>query len=489
MSCCKELTKKQQVFLKICSADQFKVEADIAIESMKLQGDAAKLVENEDWTGLIKLTGSMRGKALNAISRLKGLAKVSEQMLAVSCQTDTENEQFVTNLTEKLQNAKTSSEVEKALMDLGKSQSFLNDFLELAKKERKPVSVIQEHLLIDSLSTRLKYAIAIGYTGYWGGFFAAYNLNMKSYIPKRFRRSEVRQIAKQVAQLQALNEDTLTELYAVLVNGSQQDIHDKGLNILHKQEESLEWIARLVAVVSASTQAALKGKYNKMALDLGEVDLALGQAVRTWMLLTTASLYYARIGVLAETHKDVNAERKNAKKLAFDSKISNGKDVTISSLAQKGQDYHDKLVEVKGFVRNLHAIRTRDGKLLTLFTIYKPGRKETIEAAAIFEHLGHRGLINSAYVNVVGTWKQTSNISDNPTLQIERIQLSELKKQSWMDYVATAVRPWFDFYPNSHHVSWSIRPEHKGKNGMKSALTGAGEILFIRPFGAAEKGE
>ena len=76
---------------------------------------------------------------------------------------------------------------------------------------------------------------------------------------------------------------------------------------------------------------------------------------------------------------------------------------------------------------------------------------------------------------------------DSPALQVDRISLSTLSKQSWFDNMIVEVRPWFDFYPNSHNVYWSIRPEQKNTDDGTLFLEGATEPIFM-PIVISKKG-
>ncbi len=479
-----ELTIERLVMAKVTREGPWKTENDIAHKSMMLQKEVSTYTFAEDWEELISLTAEMRGKALMAMASLRGMSEFISQRPSM-CAPKT-LELMISKVEDKLKDPKLREEVEKLLADTGKPSSLIEKVLNYqVKQEEKPnmLEITNNQILPE----RLKYVVAIGYTGYWGGFHAAFNRHIQSHKTQSFSKNEVNYLSKLVSKQKNDFNKKFLQLFASLGTGSREEIYINATRILLEQEEIIPWLARLTAVICSPVQETLK--QDKVDPKLALVDLEMGKTARLWVLLTVASFYVAHIAVLPSGHKELEWAIKAARNLPFESRVPDAKNVTIGELAKRGVEYNEKFVEVHGFVRNLKAFRTRDGKLLTVLTIYEKAKGEEIKAVSIYEHLGHKGLIDTSYVVLSGIWKEKSNIADEPILQIDRIELSKLKKLSWMDYIVEAVRPWFDFYPNSHNIGWSIRPETKGKESKASTLTGAGEIEFMRPFMYKRKGD
>ncbi|MEJ2407249.1 MAG: hypothetical protein P8171_23810, partial [Candidatus Thiodiazotropha sp.] len=215
--------------------------------------------------------------------------------------------------------------------------------------------------------------------------------------------------------------------------------------------------------------------------------LQAGKLARQWALLAVLSMYSMKIALLPEDHKEVKERINDARKLPFESKISDGKNVTHSSLLENPADYKGKYIEIQGVVSGTAVTRSDDGKLLSHFSLTSPSGEEEIPVIAVYENLKHVGIIDGCYVNINGDWQTDSVLSDQPFLQLRRLSLSKLGDESWMDKMTHILNSWFELFPNGHFIHWSIGPEDKNQDDQKSPKTGGGEIIFKEKFGLTRR--
>jgi hypothetical protein len=291
-------------------------------------------------------------------------------------------------------------------------------------------------------------------------------------------------MAKRLKTEQSSVLKNLSKLYSVLRKGNRDLMLETSRDILESQEFKVIPYASLCASICALTSAVLKGEINGNAKKLGDLDLLAGKLIRSWILLVVWAFYSAQVALLPDGATKFQQIVKTARMLPLRSKRRKADAVSPKTLSVDGQNFDGKYVRVRGFVKNMTKARTQDGKFLNLFEVYEAGAEaQTARVAVIFEHMGHRGLVNTSYVELFGTWKETSPISDTPVLQLERLKLTELAKRFGFDFMLNSIRPWFDYHPNSYHAYWSVRPQKKTRGvGPGRLLTGAGEIIVIDPF-------
>lgn len=365
-----------------------------------------------------------------------------------------------------------------------KKAGVLKKFQEAAKnlKSSCPRTEV-EFPFFKTVSERSQFVVAIGYTGFWGGFHAIFNRYLEKFVPKPLSLSEINELTKKVETEQSKVSTSLFKLYSEIRKSNRDDMSQTSWDILRWQEENLRLLSTLCASICGSTRAVLNGELDGDAKKLGQIDLLAGKLARSWILLIVWALYVAYLALLPEGNKVFMQTVKTARRLPFKPRKKKIQLVSLKTLATEGQNFDGKYLRINGFVKNMITKRTRDGKFLNLFELYEPGsEEEAVRVAVIFEHMGHRGLVNTSYVELFGTWKETSPIADTPVLQLERLRISELRKRYGFMYMVDNIRPWFDNFPNSYHAFWSVRPQKSGSTGPETVLTGAGELIVIRPF-------
>jgi hypothetical protein len=462
-------------------ASRSRADERISIDSINLQVAMSDLVLKKNWRKAEQLSSRMRTRVFSALSVLEmeyRICVTKEKLHDETClgMVNTGNKMI-----RRLKNVNFKKKVKKA--------RSLKKFQRAAKNLKSSCAGTEEEFpYFEIISERSQFIVAIGYTGYWGGFHAIFNQFIKEFVPKPLSSSEIRELLKTVKTEQSSISNNLFKLYSGIRESNRDDMSQTSWNILRLQEENLRRLSTLCASICASTRAVLNGELDGDAKKLGQVDLLAGKLARSWILLTVWALYVAYLALLSERSETLQQTIKTARKLPFMSKKKKVEIVSPKTLSAEGQNYDGKYLRINGFVKNMSTKRTRDGKFLNLFEVYEPGsEEEAVKVAVIFEHMGHRGLVNTSYVELFGTWKETSPIADTPVLQLERLKISELKKRYGFWYMVYGVRPWFDNFPNSYHAFWSVRPQKSGNTGPESVLTGAGELIVIRPFSSGKR--
>ena len=446
------------------------------IDSVDLQVAMSDVVLKMDWVKTEKLSLDMMKKFFSELLVLKG-----EYQMAIEFEKS------------QVKDCERMIETGNKMMTLIKDKNFRNklkkaDRLKQFQRATKDMQSgckgkTHESPYFSSISRRMQYLVAIGYTGFWGGFHAKFNHHLSDFIPKPLSSSEISEITKIVRAEQLKISKKIIKLYSATGRGNREEMSRVSFDILRSQRVKFHRLSKLCASICAVTRATLKEDLEGDPNKLGMLDLLAGKLARSWILLIVWALYVIYLALLPPRDVVFQEIVKTAKKLPFTSKNKKTKLVSPHTLSTEGKNYHEKYLHINGFVKNLTTGRTQDGKFLNVFEVYEAESTEAVKVAVIFEHMGHRGLVNTSYVDLYGTWKEKSPLADTPVLHLERRKISELKNRFGFENMLIRLRPWFDYFPNSYHAYWSVRPQKNTEgSGPKGTLTGAGELIIIEPF-------
>jgi hypothetical protein len=232
----------------------------------------------------------------------------------------------------------------------------------------------------------------------------------------------------------------------------------------------------------------LNGNIDDDIKKMGRVDILAGKMARSWALLNVFALYVSYLALLPTRDSTFQQVTNNARRLPFNPKNKKFQIASPKELWTQGKKYNGKYIQLNGFVRNITKRRTKGGMFLNIFEVYQPSDEEFVKVVVIFEEMNRRGLVNTASVQLYGTWRQKSKLANVPVFQLERLKTFELKNRFGFNYILENIRPWFDYFPNSYHAYWSVRPQRKAQSNVEGPLTGAGELVFIKPFSSLTGG-
>lgn len=444
-----------------------KVEQDTKFRYLKMDVQVIKLTNSESWEELASLARQGRGNALTTLARLKGMSKMAPQMPFERI-----------DFRKLFSDPEFRAGLEELMTESGKDISSIDRYLDKANYNK--IAAYPKMMIDNTLSEQGAYAVATGFTGYWAGFFAEFNLACQKRKLVSLKESDVETISDFLSGQSETLESFLFQLKEMLAELTPDDIYKKSMNILLELEECLVWLPAFAAKVYLALERAVQKQDTNLIGLLAEMDLTMGAFIRRWALVTATALYAAHMGTLHEEDKTFKDIKKNSQKLPMESLIPYGEEVTVQELAENGWRHNSKLIRVSGFVSDIKI--SRAGNIYrTEFTLSDSTAPYHVQALSVYTNLPHRGMIGGSYVNLNGTWEMTSKIADHPIVKIDRVTLSKYKKESWLDYMTTIIRPWFDLYPNSHNLVWSVRPEKKGGEAAKeSTETGAGELRINR---------
>lgn len=465
------------IFSKLLRRKPYHVSNRIVVESIKDQAEIGRTILKEDWDNLATKSAQMRERALATFCRIEGeidsYARMMNVMNISFNNIDTKINQVIEywDQNEEKEEKLSESNVSQETFDFFKTHNFADKLDGFRKYYDK------------TISEKLSATVEIGQRGYLGGFYAAFNKYFslfRDYFKSSktpLSKNELNEMRRLINDQEKIIQIKLTSIYSDYLMGNQTSLRDTCLKTLCWQERGLDWIARISAVLSAHMHVSLEDKIGN-PISIGSFALDISEKVRLWIFLMTVALFSTKIAILPEDHASVEEMFKDMHKLSYRTLVKDGKNVSVRDLNDRGDTYDGKYVDIKGIVRNSQIKRTRDGKLISIFSLSDSTKNNSIQVVAVFEHLMNKGIIDGSYVRVNGEWKLESPFADQPILQLKRLQLSKQAKSSWIDKMIRVIQPWFEFYPNSHFITWSIQPGQKG----------AAELFYSDPFILKESG-
>jgi hypothetical protein len=160
---------------------------------------------------------------------------------------------------------------------------------------------------------------------------------------------------------------------------------------------------------------------------------------------------------------------------AFDFSLEDGKNTELAHLLETEDG---KLVDVEGFVEDMHVTRLGGQLLVSEIVMKDPSSGVIGSAAAVFVNAPNTGITRGSYCRVTGRFRKASNLMGNrPGVEVERLDLTKASRTSWRLAFLRLADPWFHLWRNSLGLRWSLGP-HAPDGATPATLKGAAEIIF-----------
>lgn len=432
-------------------------EEDISIESSDCQSGMAYLLRKEKW----KEGGLLSSEIRTRIHSLLHLFEMNFQKYLQQEKLNGESCDNMGSTADAMRKLLKDAEFRRRLEKTGLKKSFQTV---MGRLNSKCKSADMEYPLFEDLRSRSQYLVSMGYTAFRGDFHCSFNQHFTEFVPKQLSQTELNSMKNKIQREYSRIFRDLRRLYAVTGTGNRKKMSVKSLEILQMEELNIHSLSSICSEVCAYTRAVLRGDFEGDAKKAGQLDLLAGKMARGWILLVVFSLFVLFLTFLSKNDLVFSHVTDKVRRLAFTPKNKKPQIVSPKNLWSQSKKYDGKLVQVSGFVRNISRTVSKGGFKRNILEVFLPGSNNFIRSVAIFEEMDSIGPVNSAYVQLIGTWRHSSKITRTPVLQLERLKISERKDQFGFDFVLDAIRPWFDFFPSSCHLYWSVRPQGNNEN-------------------------
>jgi hypothetical protein len=241
-------------------------------------------------------------------------------------------------------------------------------------------------------------------------------------------------------------------------------------------ETRLPGFSRVQGAMHVAIQMLRKQENGAAAEEVGRLAVEAGALTREALASHAAS--YRLVGELQGPTLSAHVTQlRKASAVAFDVALPNGTNTPLVRL-DKADD--GSFVEVEGFVESVDVRRTSD-KLIGHLRLVDASQRASADAVAAFVHLPHVGVTRGAFCRLHGTFRRKSKLfGDRPAVEVDRLPLTELGKQSWRVAFLRSGERWFEVWRNASHLYWSLGP-HRAGDGEKDPSFGAAELMFT-PF-------
>jgi hypothetical protein len=140
--------------------------------------------------------------------------------------------------------------------------------------------------------------------------------------------------------------------------------------------------------------------------------------------------------------------------------------VSISSLAANPAAKDGQELSLEGVLGDVTIVHLRRKAISSAPVLDARGRSVTITIPYI--KLDSGGMVPGSYVRIAGLWQKSSKeVNGAPALLIDRLNMGDLSRQSWSDWMRGHLHQIFQTVPHNLAASWSWEP---GANGAGNSL-------------------
>ncbi|BDS10624.1 hypothetical protein [Aureispira anguillae] len=280
------------------------------------------------------------------------------------------------------------------------------------------------------------------------------------------------------AALKTIEQDLmliLRTIYANQLTGTAASLNAQ--KFISKLEN---WVPKLGRMQAISRNYALFLKEKKKgtkAEQMGRLSAIGGNLLRA-IYTTFTAVYYCSLEEKLTVKSEKNQQFiKQTPKVGFEFSFPNGKNVELAKLKEE-QD--GNYVEIAGFVKSISTRRDADGKLLSHLLLEDPSSGAEIDVVAIYAHLVHLGVHGGSYCQLSGSWRKASAVNmGNPAVEIEKLAINKLAKESWVVLFFDLVDQFIDRWSGGLNLQFGIAPHVSAFEGdNESSILGAGELIF-----------
>lgn len=268
-------------------------------------------------------------------------------------------------------------------------------------------------------------------------------------------------------------------IYSAMLNSeSMSTIADRATTLAGQIEWAMPMFARSQAVIRLAMNRLRERGKGSASKKLGRVAVLAGSLTRI-AIASHCACYRLGISVFDQRHPDdVASLIKKTGLLHFEAELPDGKNTALKKL---NVEIEDTFIEIEGFVKNIKAFRSSDGKLISHIELVDPSNGDTGDAVAVFAHLPHAGVTKNAFCRLNGIFKSQSVLfAGKPAVEIDKLALGKLAGQSWQIAFLELADRWYQPWRNDMNVSWSLGPHGSEEDG--EGFFGAGELLFTPLF-------
>jgi hypothetical protein len=213
-------------------------EDDLPIESISLQVAMSNLIQRRNWERAEQLALQLRSRVFSALNLLDGEYHnciMEERLHNELCKDRIETGN-------KMLAALNKKNFKKNLEEIGSLKKFKTAANKMKSSCAKPD---RKFRIFRPISLRSQYVVAIGYTGFWAGFHANFNIHLDKFVPKSPTASDVSKMTEMIQKEQSNISKNLHKLYSVTGKGNRDDMLTTSLNILRSQEVNLHQLSAL----------------------------------------------------------------------------------------------------------------------------------------------------------------------------------------------------------------------------------------------------
>ncbi len=276
----------------------------------------------------------------------------------------------------------------------------------------------------------------------------------------------------------------LKNVYSAVVLNDQAVLRKTVFDLMENIWRQIDYFAPLSRDLRTISAYCLSKGKNGLGERVGELNVNVSRSIRNWIGYSTGALtvlfqhlWYDPI--LDDYFSESALETiQNIHKIAFDrDNLPDGTNLDVKGASEQPLG---RVIETKGFVKQINTFRNSAGELISRFLLSDPSSLAEIWVQGKYVHFEHIGIASGTYVTLSGELKDGVIDGENAKyLQVGKFSMNELKDNNWKLRLLDIARPYFDSYRGNLLISWSLSPHRR--YGDSVSKLGASEMLF-RPL-------
>jgi len=419
-----------------------------------------ELVNGGNWQELLQYSGALNGIAERirvdaaARGRLAGLAapyqKEQDKQLRgafttlaadPSPEADVARHNILVELEAQLGNAAAAETMLNSLLE-GDAALFRSTKSENAAAQRQESALMRSFVHLSVLAGRALYE---------GDLNAAYALTTGQ--DSTLMDGDLAVMSLLADDLETLHDAVFGRLYGLLSAGAPIDDYEAAATVA--QARSAAAVGRAAMLLGSALGLVGNTSDGKLRREQFQEALRVTELIKRLMVLLDYGAYARFEAATRDASRWYGHEKRRTRQRVFESRVPQGE---LRALNDLGADVETgAFVQVEGEISDL---RVDDDpsppKFSTFLTLTDPETGASVQVRAHMFSLINNGVRNGAYGRINGYLRRGESwMSDSIGLEIDRVSLTALRRDSWLDDVTYRTRQDVRLYPDEMNMFYT----------------------------------
>jgi hypothetical protein len=451
----KSLTKAKILFKTLTQG------RSVSQNLIKTDFELHNLVREKKWDEALNLFFEIKTEFIKRFLEIQELSKISLEWTKTNENNqeyykklieDILNSEFKEEFIEELEKSKTDEPSEfNKIVDKIKNGS-LEFLMEIFDKVNQPYCTI--------LTKQLDVLIYLATSAFMIGLVVKKGKYLANVESNEINDENLEIISEDLSNYKSFLIENQQNLYNYLKENERENIECGWFEFLYNIELKCNLVFNKFLLLHSALNYYLNSNEIDRAIKVAKVKLSACFLLRQSVYFYAFAYFFCLLSCLKPDSKEYLDEVEKAKQMTFNSSIPHGDYVSISQLLEPPQIYENKMVELEGFAKNIELSTftiNNEERFASIFELTDIPNGKNIKVRLYMRKIVSEILVENSYVKINGFFSNQCSWNYNePGIELDRINFTELKNHNWQDYMVYKIRKWFDLYPGSINMIWTV---------------------------------